>query len=37
VDGEISFTSDAALTVGGYVDVLITDHEGADLSGKHEI
>jgi ribosomal protein S12 methylthiotransferase len=36
VDGEISFTTDASVGVGDHVPVLITGHEGADLSGKHE-
>ena len=36
VDGEIRFASDAPLSVGDYVDVRITDNEGADLLGKHE-
>lgn len=36
VDGEIRFASDLALSVGDYIDVSITDNEGADLIGKHE-
>jgi ribosomal protein S12 methylthiotransferase len=34
IDGEIRFTSDAALKVGDYVVVAITDNDGADLVGK---
>jgi len=36
VDGEIRFASDVPLSVGDYVDVRITQNEGADLLGKHE-
>lgn len=36
VDGEIRFASDVALSVGDYVEVLVTHNEGADLIGKHE-
>lgn len=35
VDGEIRFTSDIPLRVGDYVDVLVTQSDGADLIGKH--
>ena len=35
VDGEIRFTSDARLGVGDYIDVLVTQTDGADLIGKH--
>lgn len=34
VDGDITFTSDARVTVGDYVDVLVTSTEGADLRGR---
>ena len=34
VDGEIRFTSDVPVRVGDYVEVVVTDHEGADLIGK---
>ncbi len=33
VDGEISFTASGPVHVGDYVDVAITDTDGADLSG----
>lgn len=33
VDGEISFTASAPVSVGDYVDVEITNADGADLSG----
>jgi ribosomal protein S12 methylthiotransferase len=36
VDGEISFEGRSDLKVGDYVDVLITDHTGADLVGRLE-
>lgn len=36
VDGEITFTSDVPLSVGGFVGVRITANDGADLQGKHE-
>ena len=36
VDGEIRFTSDSMLSVGDYVDVTVTESDGADLIGKHE-
>ena len=36
VDGEISFSSDAPLSVGRFVRVRITGNDGADLQGKHE-
>jgi len=35
VDGEIRFTSDEQLRVGAYVNVAITQTDGADLLGKH--
>ncbi|HYN37083.1 MAG TPA: 30S ribosomal protein S12 methylthiotransferase RimO, partial [Actinomycetota bacterium] len=35
VDGEIRFSSEANLSVGQYVDVLITGSDGADLLGRH--
>jgi len=35
VDGEIRFTSDEQLRVGAYVNVSITQTDGADLLGKH--
>ena len=35
VDGEIRFTSDAPLRVGDYVEVLVTQTDGADLIGKN--
>ena len=36
VDGEIRFDADVFLSVGDYVNVRITDNDGADLIGKHE-
>ena len=36
VDGEITFSSDALLSVGRFVEVRITANDGADLQGKHE-
>lgn len=36
VDGEIRFTTDRLVSVGDYVDVTITETDGADLIGKHE-
>ncbi|HJR44725.1 MAG TPA: 30S ribosomal protein S12 methylthiotransferase RimO [Actinomycetota bacterium] len=35
VDGEIRFASDAPLRVGDYVEVLVTQTDGADLIAKH--
>lgn len=34
IDGEITFTTDRHLRVGDYVQVFITESEGADLRGK---
>jgi ribosomal protein S12 methylthiotransferase len=36
VDGEVRFTTDGFVSVGEYLQVSITDSEGADLIGKHE-
>lgn len=35
VDGEIRFSTEANLSVGEYIDVLITGSDGADLLGRH--
>lgn len=37
IDGDITFTTDARLRVGDYVDVLITGATGTDLTGKHSV
>ena len=37
VDGEIRFTTDSMVSVGDYVEVLITENDGADLLGKHQV
>ncbi len=34
VDGEILFSSDEAVSVGDYVQILVTESDGADLIGK---
>ena len=35
VDGEIHFTTDGRVSVGDYLEVAITEADGADLIGKH--
>lgn len=36
VDGEIGFVTDDRVSVGDYVEVSITEADGADLIGKHQ-